>query len=90
MDLIIKIKNSEVVLELLNKGKLEARSVWKDKRDLSTRLLKEIAALLTKQKVDIKAIKKFKLRSDIDQNYSSQKIAQAVVASLNYAQTHNY
>jgi hypothetical protein len=82
IDIIIKNREISIVLKK-NSEKLDEISFPED-HNLSQKLLPAIDNILSRNKLDIKKIKKARLLSDIKEPCTSYRIAKAVVDGLNW------
>lgn len=85
MELKIIIKNRQISVILTEKGKESDEICFLEDRDLSQKLLPAVDKILSRNKLDIKDIKKARLISDIKEPYTSYRIAKALVNGINCA-----
>lgn len=82
------IKNNQVTLQIKNKSQIICTSVFGVKKDLSDLLLVKIDSLFEKNKLKLSDISKYTLQSDIEENYTTYRIAKAVINALNWRYLH--
>lgn len=85
MNIEIKIEKNVVSIFLKNKNNMQDQVVFPEERNLSEKLLPSIDKLLKKNKLKSTDIKKMELQADIDDSYTTYRIAKAVVDSFNWA-----
>lgn len=85
----IIIKEDEIAINLCADGSVLDFMVWKDKIDLSERLLVEIDMLIIKNNLVLADIANFEVKSDISDKFTSVKIAQTVAKTLNFYKAVN-
>ena len=90
MNLLIQIKDKNISIMLKKNGKIVDEFSFPDEHNLTEKLLPEIDKLLKKNKLDIKDIEKTSLKSDMDDYFTTQRIAKTVVNSLNWANKMKY
>lgn len=86
MNLLIKVKDQEIVLELRKGEKLVDKIEWKDENNLSLSLLKNLDKLLNRNKVKTMDLKK----SDVNivrAGFSTERILSTVSKTVNYCLT---
>ncbi|MBD3245180.1 MAG: hypothetical protein GF335_04265 [Candidatus Moranbacteria bacterium] len=86
MNLKITIKNQQISLFLTKaqKNEIVAKHNWRDKKDLSTRLLAEIDRLLKKYDLKPTDLKKVEYFCNMEESYSTYRIGKSVSDCLNY------
>jgi len=84
MEIVVQIKNRQISVILMEKGKELDEVCFLEDRDLSQKLLPAIDKILSRNKRTMKDIKKTRLISDIKEPYTSYRIAKAVVNGLNW------
>ena len=82
--IIIKIENKKIGLVLKDGKKPIDEFFWEDKRDLSQRLLREIDNLLQKNNLDPKNLSTMKVKTNMDDNFTSVRIAKVVADTFNF------
>lgn len=84
MEIIVQIKNRQISVILVEKGKKLDELSFPEDHDLSQKLLPAIDKILSRNKLEMKDIKKTRLVSDIKEPYTSYRIAKAAVNSINW------
>mgnify|MGYP001148860645 CR=1 FL=1 len=85
----IKIENKVVTINLLDKEVVLDSVAITEEHRLSEDLLPIIDELLKKHSLEAKDIEKMTLESDMGENFTTQRIAKAVVDSFNWAIANN-
>lgn len=85
MIIAIKIENKIVSIGLADSGKVLDEAVLSEERRLSEDLLPSIDDLLKKNDLEPKNIEKMTLESDMGENFTTYRIAKAVVDAFNWA-----
>jgi len=85
----IKIENKIVSISLLDKETVLGSVTIIEEHRLSEDLLPTIDGLLKKHSLEAKDIEKMTLESDMGDNFTTQRIAKAVVDSFNWAIANN-
>lgn len=80
----VAIQNNQLGLRLKEGQKIIDELAFEINQNLSDLLLIKIDALLSKNKLNPENIKKYTLQSDIKENYTTYRIAKAVVNTLNW------
>lgn len=93
MSLKVIIANNQLALQLKDGRKVVDACIFETDRNLSDLLLINIDELLRKNKLTPLDIDRYTLRSDIAENYTTYRIAKAVVNALgsmaNIAKNHS-
>ncbi len=90
MNIEIKIKNKIVSIGLMGKSdEILDRIVLSEERRLSEDLLPSIDDLLKKNNLEPKDVEKMTLESDMGENFTTYRIAKAVVDAFNWANRNN-
>jgi hypothetical protein len=85
MNIEIKIEKNTVSIFLQNKNNIVDQVVFLEKRNLAEKLLPSIDKLLKKNKLRPKDVKRMELEADMDDSYTTFRIAKSVVDSFNWA-----
>lgn len=85
MNIEIRIEKNIVAIQLKNKKALLDHVVFPEERNLAEKLLPSIDKLLKKNKLEAKDIKVMELKADMDDSYTTFRIAKSVVDSFNWA-----
>ncbi len=83
MKITIKIENKKIALVLKSEKDVIDKFSWEEDRNLSQRLLVEIDNLLQKNKLTAKDVEKVKVETDIDDKFTSIRIAKIVAKTFN-------
>jgi len=89
MKLIIDIHNKIVRIILIEGNKEVDFTEFPEENNLSQKLLPEIANLLEKNKIEPKDLEKTELQTNLSDNFTTYRIAKAIVDSLNWGKTVN-
>ena len=81
----IIIKYPGVTLVLIDEKEID-RMEWKDRNDMSKKLLSAIDTLAKRNKIEIADLEKIQVDSD-QQSYTSTRIAKAVAKTVGYCLT---
>lgn len=84
MNIDIIIKNKQISLVLAEKRKKLDEISFPEDRNLSQKLLPAIDKILSRNKLNIKDIKKARLVSDIKEPCTSYRLAKAVVNGISW------
>jgi tRNA A37 threonylcarbamoyladenosine modification protein TsaB len=84
MVIIIKIKDRTVELVLQKNRKVLDTHKFPDEYRLSEELLPEIDKLIKKNKLEPRDIEKITVKSDLGENFTTQRIACAVANTFNF------
>jgi len=84
MNVEIKIENKTVEISLLNKRTVLDKIVMVEEHRLSEDLLPMIDELLKKNNLIVGDVDKMILKSDMEDNFTTQRIAKAVVQAFNW------
>ena len=79
---LIISENGLIKIKLLRHNEIIDKIVWKDKNNLSKNLLKKIDVLLRKNKVSLDRIYGYKIISDIEESWTTYRIAKITMESL--------
>ena len=82
------IRNNQVTLRIKDGRKTICVTVFEVNKDLSDLLLVKINSLFEKNKLKLSDISKYALQSDIAENYTTYRIAKAVINALNSGCLH--
>ncbi len=83
MKIIIKIDGSKITL-ILKKGEVKVDNFsWEEKQNLSQRLLVEIDNLLRKNSLTPEDVENVKVKTDIDEKFTTVRIAKVVANTFN-------
>jgi hypothetical protein len=85
MNIQIKIENKLVEINLLNGKKTIDNITIAEEHRLSEDLLPTIDKLLKKNKLETKDIAEMTVKSDMDDNFTTPRIAKAVANAFNWA-----
>lgn len=85
MNIEIKIENYIVTLLLKNKNEILDCVIFPEERNLAEKLLPSIDKLLKKNKLKPRDIQRMDLQADIDDSYTTFRIAKSVTDSFNWA-----
>jgi len=85
MNIEIKIEKNIVAIQLKSNKAILDRMVFPEERNLAEKLLPSIDKLLRKNKLEPKDIKVMELKADMDDSYTTFRIAKSVVDSFNWA-----
>jgi len=85
MNIEIKIEKNVVSIFLKNKKNIQDQIVFPEERNLAEKLLPSIDSLLKKNKAKPTDIEKMELIADLDDSFTTYRIAKAVVDSFNWA-----
>jgi len=85
MNIEIKIENKILEISLVDKKNLVDQIVIAEEHRLSEDLLPTIDKLLQKNKLTPQDIAKMTLQSDLGENFTTYRIAKAVVDAFNWA-----
>ncbi len=85
MNLLVEIKGQIVSITLKNSRKVVGVTSFQEERNLLEKLLPTIDALLKKHKISPMAVKRLALKTDLDQNSTSRRIAETMVNTWNWA-----
>lgn len=83
----IKIENKVVTIDLSDKDVVLDSTIIKEEHRLSEDLLPTIDGLLKKNGLEAENIEKMTLESDIGENFTTHRIAKAVVDAFNWAKS---
>ncbi len=84
MEIIIKVKKDEIKLLLQEEQKIIDKFSWREDKNLSQKLLVEIDNLLQKNNLTSVDIAKMKVGTDIDDKFTTVRIAKVVAETFNY------
>ncbi|MBD3300147.1 MAG: hypothetical protein GF347_02235 [Candidatus Moranbacteria bacterium] len=84
MILLIEIKDSLVELKLKEGEKTVDSLGWRDDRSLSEKLLPKIDELLKRNNLQVKDLEEARHKINLDETYSTYRITEATVKTLNY------
>lgn len=82
MKLIIQIEQSKFTVSLIKNGKSVDSQSFSYYHDLDEKLITGIDKILKRNKLDIAAIKDYKIVEDMGESSTSVRIAQAVIEGL--------
>lgn len=85
MNIEIKIESNQVSIFLKKKNGILDEVIFPEERNLAEKLLPSIDKLLRKNKLEPKDIKVMKLKADMDDSYTTFRIAKSVTDSFNWA-----
>lgn len=89
MNIVLEIKENEINLLLKDKKKVIDEIGWKERLDLSEKLLVVIDELLVKNNLKTKDIDKMVVKSDISDNFTTVRIAKTVAETFNFSKIVN-
>lgn len=89
MNIVLEIKENEINLLLKDKKKVVDEISWKERLDLSEKLLVVIDELLVKNNLKTKDIDKMIVKSDISDNLTTVRIAKIVAETFNFSKIVN-
>lgn len=81
----IKIENKIVEIGIFNKKRFVDKIIITEEHRLSEDLLPTIELLLKKNKIKLEDISRMFLESDLGENFTTYRIAKAVVNAFNWA-----
>ncbi|HEX7586301.1 MAG TPA: hypothetical protein VF390_01565 [Patescibacteria group bacterium] len=84
MNIEIKIEKNVVSIFLKNKNNMQDQVVFPEERNLAEKLLPSVDNLLKKNKLGPEDIGRMELQADMDDSYTTFRIAKAVVDSFNW------
>lgn len=84
MQIELKIENKEVEIFLKNDDIVLDKAIMRNEYRLSEELLLEIENLLVKNELTIADIKKANLISDMNDNFTTQRIALTTIKAINW------
>ncbi len=87
MNIILEIKENEISLLLKDKKRVVDEISWKERLDLSEKLLVIVDKLLSKNKIKTQDIDKMVVKSDISDNLTTVRIAKTVAETFNFYKT---
>lgn len=82
MELLLILDNEKLILEIRQKGRIIDLQEAKYYHDLSTVLISAIDKLLKRNRLDLKAIKSYKICGNLGKDATSYKIAAAIIEGL--------
>jgi len=82
----IKIEQNKILLALEKDGKVLDTLEWKEENNLSQKLLEEIDNLLRKNGLSQDDLEKAEVVSDMSEQFTTRRIAQAIAQTLNFPQ----
>jgi len=85
MNIQIKIENKTIHIFLKNKERILDVVIFKEKHDLSEKLLPAINRLLKKNNLAVKDIKNMDILADINDSFTTYRIAKTTADSFNWA-----
>lgn len=85
MDIIIGLGKGKILLEINSGEKIIDHAEFVGNNNLSVILLEKIDALLEKNNISKKEIRKIFTRSDLPDSYTSARIAEILGKSFNFA-----
>ena len=85
MNIQIKIKDNIISILLMDKNRILDKIVFKEKRNLSEKLLPSVDRLLKKNKIRARDIETMKTEADINDSYTTYRIAETVSKTFNWA-----
>lgn len=85
MTIEIEIKKEIITVILKKKGRAIQGDSFSLDNTLGEILLQKIDAILRKAKVSQKEIKRFKMKSEVDESYTSVRIIKTVINALNWS-----
>ena len=83
MNIVIKIENKKIGLALKEGGKSVDEFFWEEEQNLSQRLLVEIDSLLQKNNLKPKDLSEVKVKTNIDDKFTTVRIAKVVANTFN-------
>jgi hypothetical protein len=87
MNIILEIKENEISLLLKDKKRVVDEISWKERLDLSEKLLVIVDKILSKNKLKTQDIDKMVVKSDISDNLTTVRIAKTVAETFNFYKT---
>ena len=85
MNLKINIENNRINIFLRDKDKILDRIAFPEERNLSEKLLPSIDKLLKKNKLEPRQIEKMELKADMDDSFTTFRIAKSMADSFNWS-----
>ncbi|PJA87177.1 MAG: hypothetical protein CO141_00855 [Candidatus Moranbacteria bacterium CG_4_9_14_3_um_filter_42_9] len=85
MNIEIKIQKNLVSIFLKNKKNIQAQIIFPEEHNLAEKLLPSIDSLLKKNKAKPTDIEKMELIADMDDSFTTYRIAKAVADSFNWS-----
>jgi len=89
MNVEIEIEKNVVSIFLKNKRNIQDQIVFPEERNLAEKLLPSVDKLLKKNNLESGDIEKMKLKADMDDSYTTFRIAKSVVDSFNWAKKND-
>ena len=83
MNITIKIEDKNIEIILKNKNDFVDKISWEEDQNLSQTLLMKIDDLLQKNNLTPKDVEKVKVETDIDDKFTSIRIAKIVAKTFN-------
>lgn len=87
MNIVLEIKENEIKLLLKDKKRIVDEISWKERLDLSEKLLAVIDELLAKNNLKPSNIDKMLVKSDISDNLTTVRIAKIVAETFNFSKS---
>jgi len=87
MNLIIKIENRKVKIILSDKNNLLDEISFDEEYNLSERLLPSVDEILQRNNLKPENIAEYKVDADIDDSFTTYRIAKSVTDSFNWAKS---
>lgn len=84
MVLEIEIKEKLITLSLKKKRIIADLISWPEDHSLSRNLLPRIDSLLKKNGIKPKDLRNIRLKSDLDENFTTYRIAKSIAETLNF------
>ncbi len=88
--IILSIKEKKITLELFVDNRMIYLESWLDNNDILEIFFEELDKLLKLNNLNIKNISKFKLKTENPFGYTTVRIAETLISSLNFSEKEFY
>jgi hypothetical protein len=85
ISILLKIKSGEIEIALLRGKKILEKVSFLEEKNLSEKLLLVLEKLLKKNSVDPMSVKDFRVISDLEENYTTFRIAKSIAEAFIFA-----
>jgi hypothetical protein len=85
MKIRIEIKQGMIGILLVDKSKILDRISFPEERNLSEKLLPIVDEFLKKNRLSVQDIERMELKSDLDESWTTYRIAKSVTEAFNWA-----
>jgi len=83
MNLRLEIrKDNKIILQLIDGRKKVGSLAWEENNNLSRNLLRKIDVILNKNKISLDKVSKYKIISEVPDNWTTYRIAKITLESL--------